>query len=71
MKMHLASMAAAFTMLFAVVLGGCSTRSVGDFCGVAKPFRVSPEAVDAMTPAQRQEALAHNRYGAATCGWTP
>lgn len=56
------------TIAALLALAGCQTAS-GSFCAGARPFRVSPQAVDAMTDAQVAAALAHNKKGAALCGW--
>lgn len=56
-------------------VGGCTTlsggRAGGAFCEVAKPQRPSSAEILAMTPERRKEVLAHNRLGAAQCGWRP
>jgi len=54
--------------LFALV--GCSTAK-GSFCTIASPIRPSAETVAAMTDAEVRTVLAHNRKGAALCGWKP
>lgn len=54
----------------AIALSGCVT-SVGDFCKIAKPIRTPREAVDLLPEPELDRQLAHNRYGAKHCGWTP
>jgi len=53
-----------------MLLAGCGTVS-GSFCAVAKPLRPSPEAIAAMSDGEVAAMLAHNRKGAALCGWRP
>jgi len=51
-------------------LAACQTIPVdGDFCRRNQPLRFSPEQVDAMTDEQAKRVLAHNKRGAALCGW--
>ena len=57
-----------FTGLLA--LAACQTPS-GTFCDIAKPIRLSAQAIDAMTDAEVTATLAHNRKGAKLCGWKP
>jgi hypothetical protein len=53
-----------------LVLGGllaaCSSTA-GDFCLVSAPIR--PSAQDSLTDGTARQVLAHNEYGARTCGW--
>lgn len=61
-------------LLFALLtLLGCATTRppVADFCDVAVPIRPTPETLAAMSDAEIEDALAHNRKGAALCGWRP
>lgn len=51
-----------------LALGGCQTAK-GSFCAVASPIRPSAETMTAMTDAEVRDVLAHNRKGAALCGW--
>lgn len=53
-----------------LVLAACQTP-VGDWCDIAKPIRLSHETIDAMSDAEVAAVLAHNRKGAAMCGWKP
>lgn len=53
--------------LIAVSVSGCATEPVGDFCGVASAIR--PSRADVLTDGTKRQILAHNEYGAATCGW--
>ena len=41
------------------------------FCDIERPWRLSSTTIDAMTDAEVVAALAHNRKGAALCGWKP
>lgn len=43
----------------------------GSFCQVSKPLRLSNASVDALSDQEVAAVLAHNRKGAALCGWTP
>lgn len=51
-----------------VALTACTTAK-GSFCSIAKPIRLSDQAIDAMSDAEVKAALAQNRQGAALCGW--
>lgn len=64
-------MFASFVVMLSVVVAGCSTASVGDFCKIAQPLRFSKEAVALLPEAEVDSQLAHNRYGQKHCGWTP
>jgi Zn-dependent protease with chaperone function len=57
-------------VLLALLLAGCTTAR-GTFCDIAKPIRLSDATIDAMTDQEVAAALAHNRKGAALCGWKP
>lgn len=50
---------------------GCSVQHKAGFCSIANPIRPSAETVVAMTDAEVRTVLAHNRKGAALCGWKP
>lgn len=63
-------MGKAVTVVVLLTLAACQTIS-GDFCDIAKPIRLSHEAIDAMTDGEVAAALAHNRKGEAMCGWRP
>lgn len=63
-------MVKALTLAAMLMLAACQTPQ-GDFCDIAKPIRLSAETVDAMSDAEVAAALAHNRKGAAMCGWRP
>lgn len=52
------------------LLAACQTTG-GTFCDIAKPVRLSDAAVDALSDAEVAALLAHNRKGAALCGWKP
>lgn len=56
--------------ILAFVLSGCVT-SVGDFCKIAQPLRPTKESVALLPEPELDRQLAHNRYGAKHCGWTP
>ncbi|GBU19673.1 MULTISPECIES: hypothetical protein [unclassified Methylobacterium] len=64
-------------LLVGLLLGGCVTTTTGGpgrggaWCDVEQPIRLSPERIDAMTPDEVKAAVAHNRHGAAECGWAP
>jgi len=62
------SKALALALLLAIA--GC-THTAGTFCDVAKPNRLSAEAVDQLTDAEARAQLAHNRKGQKLCGWKP
>jgi len=54
----------------ALLLAACTTPR-GSYCDVAKPVRLSPAAVDALSDAEVAAVLAENRKGAKLCGWKP
>lgn len=56
--------------LILVTLVGCTTTPGGTFC-VGKPHRFSDATVNVMTDAEVAQELAHNKQGAALCGWKP
>lgn len=63
-------------LIIALFLSGCASVPTGgskggSFCDNARPIRLTPKAVDALTHEQVTEAAAHNRFGAEACGWTP
>ena len=51
-----------------LAVAGCQTAK-GSFCAVAHPIRPSAETITTMTDAEVRDVLAHNRKGAALCGW--
>lgn len=53
-----------------VLLAACVTTG-GTFCDIAKPTRPSEATIAAMSNAEVDAALAHNRKGQALCGWKP
>lgn len=61
-------MGKALMLAAALALSGCVTSS-GNFCDVAKPIR--PSSVDVLSDDDVAAILAHNRKGAAFCGWKP
>ncbi|MCX8572870.1 MULTISPECIES: hypothetical protein [Hyphomicrobiales] len=59
-------------MLIAFVSGmAACTRATGSFCDIAKPIRLADVAQDALSDQEVADVLAHNRKGAALCGWRP
>lgn len=50
------------------LLVGCTTTK-GSFCTIASPIRPSASTIAAMSDAEVRDVLAHNRKGAALCGW--
>ena len=53
-----------------LAVAGCQTAK-GSFCTIAQPIRPSAETIATMTDAEVRDVLAHNRKGAALCGWHP
>lgn len=53
-----------------LLLTACQTTG-GTFCDISKPIRLTDATIDAMTDAEVEKALAHNRKGARLCGWKP
>jgi hypothetical protein len=47
-------------------LSGCATDR-GGFCDVASAIR--PSQADVMSDGTKRQIVAHNDYGAKTCGW--
>ncbi len=75
-RLHLTAMAAAFAMIASVVLGGCATVPTGGskggaFCDVARPLIPTAADAEAVSLGLARQIAAHNRFGAASCGWTP
>lgn len=64
-------MGARLVLLTLLFLAACQTTGKGDFCSIAQPIRLPSEQIDQLTDAQVKELLAHNRKGAALCGWKP
>lgn len=62
------AMGKAVALAAMLALAACQTAG-GDFCDIAKPVRLSAGTIDAMSDAEVAAALAHNRKGAAMCGW--
>ncbi|PBB96444.1 hypothetical protein [Mesorhizobium sp. WSM3862] len=58
------------TLALLIALAGCTTDK-GGFCAVSSPIRLSAAAVAALSDAEVRAILAHNRKGAALCGWRP
>lgn len=63
-------MGKAVALVALLALAACQTPQ-GTFCDIAKPIRPSAETIDAMSDAEVAVALAHNKKGAAMCGWKP
>lgn len=60
------------TLLLAslILLGACENGHVtSNPCDGWTPFR--PRPADVLTPETARWGLAHNGYGARTCGWRP
>ncbi|RWI60239.1 MAG: hypothetical protein EOQ93_02975 [Mesorhizobium sp.] len=58
------------TIALSIVLAGCTTAR-GGFCAASSPIRLSATAVAALSDSEVKAVLAHNRKGAALCGWRP
>lgn len=61
----------AVAVLALVALVACTTTPKGTFCQISDPIRLSPAAVAALSDAEVETILAHNRKGARLCGWKP
>lgn len=61
-------MGKAVALAVLLLLAACQTPA-GDWCDIAKPIRLSQEVIDAMSDSEVAAVLAHNRKGAAMCGW--
>ena len=59
------------TLLALSITAGCSVSAKGTFCAISDPIRLSPAAVAALSDAEVENILAHNKRGAALCGWKP
>lgn len=57
------------TLIALAIATGCSSTVKGTFCTVASPIRPTASTIAAMTDAEVRDVLAHNRKGAALCGW--
>lgn len=51
-------------------LAGCNT-TVGTFCAISQPLRLSKASVAALSDAEVKDVLTHNRKGERLCGWKP
>ncbi len=60
----------ALTLALFVLLAACQTTG-GSFCAIAKPIRLSEAAIDRMTDAEVNAALAHNKKLQRLCGISP
>lgn len=60
-------------LLLAAFLAGMTacTTAKGSFCDIARAIRFTDAAVDALSDQEVASVLAHNRKGAALCGWKP
>ena len=61
-------MVKALILVALLAVAGCQTAK-GSFCTIAQPIRPSASTIAAMTDAEVRDVLAHNRKGAALCGW--
>lgn len=61
-------MVRALTLAALIALAGCTTTK-GSFCQIAKPIRISSEAVDQLSDKEVAALLAHNEKGRKLCGW--
>ena len=61
-------MVKALVLAAILALTACQTMN-GDFCTLAKPIRLTPEQVDALTDDQVRQYLGHNERGRKQCGW--
>ena len=52
------------------LLAACTTTG-GTFCDIARPIRLSDQAIAAMSDREVGDALAHNLKGAKLCRWKP
>lgn len=53
-----------------IALAGCAMAR-GGFCATSSAIRLSASAVAALSDTEVRAILAHNRKGAALCGWRP
>ena len=53
-----------------MLLAACATTG-GTFCDIARPIRLSDQAIAAMSDQEVGDALAHNLKGAKLCRWKP
>jgi hypothetical protein len=58
-------------VLALVMLATACATTNGTFCDIARPIRLSDQAVTAMSDQEVGDALAHNLKGAKLCGWKP
>lgn len=63
--------AKACTVLALVTLTACTTTPKGTFCAISDPIRLSPAAVAALSDAEVETILAHNRKLQRLCGIQP
>lgn len=61
----------AVAVLALVAITACTTTPKGTFCQISDPIRLSPAAVAALSDAEVDAILAHNRKGQKLCGWRP
>ena len=50
-----------------LLMSGCATGPVTNFCQMAEPILISRQ--DVLTDGTARQILAHNEVGRATCGW--
>lgn len=61
-----------FLACFAIIsLVACTTTPKGTFCQISDPIRLSPAAVAALSDAEVETILAHNRKLQRLCGIQP
>lgn len=74
-RFGLATMAAAFVLTFAVVLGGCASTPTGgkggSACDIMQAIRPKPDDVDRVSIELGRQIVAHNRYVEEVCGVKP
>lgn len=63
-------MVKAMALAALLALTACQTGK-GSFCDIARPIRLSDQAIDAMTDAEVEAALSLNEKGRKLCGWKP
>lgn len=54
-----------------ITLVACTTTPKGTFCQISDPIRLSPAAVAALSDAEVETILAHNRKLQRLCGIQP
>ena len=62
-------MAKRLAPLLVVMLSGCSSVAINDYCAIANPIYVSKN--DGFTDLTARQILDHNETGEKVCEWTP